>query len=216
MFRHMKFVMGWPMPGDKLKRSKKTGRFEEWSPLANPLFLQGVRIYVKATDVLLPMLQSMADAVELNSSEWHRLRLTASMLRDMSSNMASELVRQGERLILPPPTTFTTFNWGDPDDAEVLGECVRWHAAARDVQWFFKEMGVAGKPSTKQLKAVRDGDQDAAFATMAHMVCGVMDDLKDLLVDRLSKAQDGWYLNEVKKTALRLPMFGQSVSDGPQ
>lgn len=204
------------MPSDKLKRSKKTGRFEELSPLANPLLLQGVRIYVKATDVLLPLLQSMADAVELNSDEWKRLRLTASMLRDMSSNMASELVRQGERLILSPPSTFTTFNWGDPDDGEVLQECVRWHAAARDVQWFFKELGVAGKPSPKALKAVRDGDQDAAFATMAHMVCGVMDDLKALLVDRLSKAEDGWYLNEVKKTALRLPMFGQSVADGPQ
>ncbi|WP_336693625.1 hypothetical protein [Delftia acidovorans] len=199
------------MPADKVRRNAKTGRFEDWSPLSNPAFLQGVRVYVKAADVLLPLFQSMADAAQVESPEWVHLRTVASVLRDMASNMAAEMVREGERLILPQRTSFVGLSWANPDDSDVLLQCVHWHGAARDVQWFFAELGLSKKPPAKVLKAAKGGDQEAVFTVMAYMLCNAMEELKSLLVERLSLATDGWYLNEAKKSALRLSIHGRGA-----
>lgn len=198
---------------DKLKRSAKTGQFEAWTPLANPVFLQGVRVYVRAADALLPLVQSMADHAEPESLEWQRLRMAAAVLDGMSSGMAGQLVAHGERLVFAPPVRLSSAAWEDLDDDDAADQCVRWCYAVRDVQWFYGQLGVHRKPGKKVIEAATQGDDDAAFAVGAYVVCSVLDGIKEVLLHRLGMASDKTYLKDAKKPALRLPLFGDGLTD---
>lgn len=193
-------------------RNAKTGQFAEWTPLTNPAFLQGVRTYVKAADALLPLFQAMADSAELESAEWKYRRLIASLLSEMSSNMAGQLVAHGERLIVHPPADFLRggFVWGDMNNEGALLQCQRWYQAANDVQWFFGQLKLSKKPPASAVAQASKGDLDSAFRLTAYALCSAMDELKEMLHERLSQADDKEYLQEAKKPALRLPMMGAS------
>lgn len=199
---------------DKPKRSAKTGQFEAWTPLANPAFRSAVRDYVRAADALLPLVQSMADHAEPESLEWQRLRMAASVLDGMSSGMAGQLVVHGERLVFAPPVRLSSAAWDDPDDDDTADQCVRWCYAVRDVQWFYGQLGVDRKPAREAIEAVTQGDDDAAFAVGAYVVCLVLGGIKDVLLNRLGMASDKTYLKDAKKPALRLPLFGGGLVDG--
>lgn len=192
-----------------LPRSQKSGKFTASSPLDDSTFLGGVRLFVKAVDSLVPLLRSMADRGDQGGVEVIRLRMVATVLDGMASNMSGQLVARGERLLFPPPVDFIRagFDWGDPNDHDVLSQCVAWHHSATKVQWFFAQMGQGRKPPAKALAAVKNGDEDASFAVMAYMACTAMDHLKALLVDRLKQSSDKHYLKDAKATLLLFPMF---------
>ena len=155
----------------------------------------------------------MADQGDQDGVEVIRLRMVTTALDGMASNMSGQLVARGERLIFPPPVDFIRegFDWGDPDDHQVLWQCVVLHRNAAKLQWFFAQFGQGRKPPAKAFEAVKNGDEDASFAVMAYMVCTTMDNLKALLVERLKQSSDKHYLKEVKATLLLLPMFKRAA-----
>ena len=214
MFRIVERLPGVPMAHTKPKRSGRSGRFEASSPLDDAGFLGAARGYVRGVDRLVPLLQFMADRVDPASVESHRIKMVQVMLDGMASRMAGQLVERGERLMFgrPPSVDLIAAAFGeargDGDDHDALSLCVEWCGAIDAVLWYLEAVGVTGsKRSQKLLGDVsRDADPEGV---MIFVVLDLMRDalggLRKRMVDRLSAAEDRYYLGETKKPVVRLP-----------
>jgi len=195
------------------KRSGRTGRFEASSPLDDPGFLFACRGYVRGVDRLVPLLQFMLGRLDEASPDWSRLNMVHVMLDGMASAMAGQLVERGERLMFGRPASVdliaAAFDHaqGGEDDHDALDLCVGWCRAIDDVLWYLEAVGVTGsRRLQKLLGEVQSDPADGEVLTMLglHVVRDALAGLRSRMVERLSAAEDGYYLGESKKPVQRL------------
>lgn len=194
------------------KRSGRTGCFEASSPLDDAGFLCAAKGYVRGVDRLVPLLQFMLGRLDGASGEWLRLRIVHVMLDGMASAVAGQLVERGGRLMFgrPPSVDLIAEAFGQQgaeDDHDALHLCVEWCRAIDDVLWYLEAVGVTGSKRLQKLLGEVQGDPaDGEVLTMLslHVVRDALAGLRSRMVERLSAAEDRYYLGESKKPVQRL------------